>query len=85
MPRYGDGVIMPEKVFHGSLKWKPADGDRRVLVARNALQYQLSRQQDMNMEQAVLDRLAPETRELLETCWQSHEKEISKRNVIRLI
>ena len=70
---------MAEQVFHGSLRWKPVDRDRRVLVMRYTLQYQLSRQQDMNMEQAVLDRLAPETRELLETGWRSHEKEISKR------
>lgn len=81
----GDAVIISEQVFHGSLKWKPVDRDRRVLVARYALQYQLSRQQDMNMEQTVLDRLTSETRELLETSWHSHEKEISKRDVIRLI
>lgn len=83
--RAGDAVIVSEQVFHGSLGWKPVDRDRRVLVARYALQYQLSRQQDMNIEKAVLDRLAPETCELLETCWRSHEKEISKRNVNRLI
>ena len=81
----GDAVIISEQVFHGSLKWKPVDRDRRVLVARYALQYQLSRQQDMNMEQTILDRLTSETRELLETSWHSHEKEISKRDVIRLI
>ena len=85
LPSAGDAVIMAEQVFHGSLRWKPVDRDRRVLVMRYTLQYQLSRQQDMNMEQAVLDRLAPETRELLETGWRSHEKEISKRETIRLI
>ncbi len=85
VPSAGDAVIMSEQVVHGSLKWKPVDRDRRVLVARYALQHQLSRQQDMNMEQAIRDRLALETRELLETCWHSHEKEIGKRDVIRLI
>ena len=85
LPSAGDAVIMAEQVFHGSLRWKPVDRDRRVLVMRYTLQYQLARQQDMNMEQAVLDRLAPETRELLETGWRSHEKKISKREIIRLI
>jgi len=85
VPSAGDAVIMSEQVFHGSLQWKPQTRDRRLLVMRYALQHELWRQQDMDIETEVLNQLAPETRELLETGWHSHEKKIVKRDIIRLI
>ena len=86
-PNAGDAVVMPDHVYHGSMKWQPMDRDRRVMLFRYVTQYELSFQNahDEVLEDELLDRLAPETRELVQTAWRSHEKEITKYDEIRLI
>ena len=86
-PKTGDVIFIPEQVFRGSLKWKPKDRDRRFMIYRYASQHLLAwhRDTDYVVPKEIRDRLAPETRELIETAWRAHEKEISKRDNIRLI
>ena len=88
-PKAGDCVISPESVFHGSLQWKPKNRDRRFIVTRYVPQYQqafhLEEDWPENLAPEFLERLAPETRELLEVAWRSHDKHITKRDEIRLI
>ena len=88
-PKAGDCIVSPESIFHGSLQWKPKDRDRRFVVTRYVPQHQqmYHTEEDWpeNLPQEFLDRLAPETRELIEIAWRSHEKEITKRDQIRLI
>lgn len=86
-PKAGDAIIHAESVYHGALRWNPTDRDRRFLTLRYLPQYLLTYHipEDRNVPKEVKDRLAPQTRELIETAWRSHEKEISKRDEIRLI
>jgi len=83
----GDAIIIPEFVLHGTLKWKPRDRERRFLHLQFAPQYNMMRRDALcrAMDKATKARLAAETQELIEVAWSSHEKEISKRNIIRLI
>ena len=87
MPKAGDAIVIPEQLFRGSLKWKPKDRELRFMIYRYVPQYLLAwhRDTDFVMPKEMKDRLAPETRELVETTWGVHEKEISKRDIIRLI
>ena len=86
-PKTGDVIFIPEQIFRGSLGWRPKDRDRRFMIYRYAPQHLLAwhRDTDFVMLKEIKDRLAPETRELIETAWRIHEKEISKRDIIRLI
>ena len=88
-PKAGDCIISPESVFHGSLQWKPKDRDRRFIVTRYVPQYQqafhLEEDWPENLPSEFFERLAPETRELLEVAWRAHEKHITNRSEIRLI
>ena len=86
-PRAGDAVVIPEVTVRGSLRWKPVDRERRFVVCRYVPQYLLAwhRDTDFIMIKEMKDRLAPETQELVETAWRTHEKEITKRDTIRLI
>ena len=86
-PNAGDVVVMSDNVYHGSMKWQPTDRDRRAMLFRYVTQYSLSFHNDHDkvLEDELLDRLAPETCELLQTAWRSHEKEITKYDEIRLI
>ena len=51
------------------MKWKPTNRNRRVMLFRYVTQYELSFQnaQDEVLEDELLDRLALETRELVQT------------------
>jgi len=86
-PQAGDALVIPEVTVRGSLKWKPLVRERRFVVCRYVPQYLLSwhRDTDFIMIKEMKDRLAPETQELVETAWHKHEKEIAKRDTIRLI
>ena len=86
-PKAGDAIVIPEHLFGGSLKWKPKDRECRFMIYRYVPQYLLAwhKEWDFVMLKEVKDKLAPETRELVETGWGVHEKEISKRDIIRLI
>ena len=86
-PNAGDAIIMPEFILHGTLKWKPRDRERRFLHLHFAPQYHMMRRDALcrNMDEATKARLAAETQELIEVAWNSHEKKISKRDIIRLI
>ena len=86
-PRAGDAVVIPEVSVRGSLKWKPTDRERRFVICRYVPQHILAwhRDTDYIMIKEMKDRLAPETQELVETAWRTHEKEITKRDTIRLI
>ena len=80
-PRAGDVVIASDQVVHGALKWKPKDRGRRFLVFRYAPQYMLAwtSSQDIDLPQEILDRLSPETKELLSKEYITHTKEIVDR------
>ena len=86
-PRAGDAVVIPEVSVRGSLKWKPTDRERRFVICRYVPQHILAwhRDTDYIMIKEMKDRLAPETQELVETAWRTHEKKITKRDTIRLI
>ncbi len=79
-PAAGDVVVMPECVTHGVLPWKPADRQRRVLTLR----YRPHHRQAGPIPEAVKERLAPETQELLESEHYTHTKEIAKRERVCL-
>ena len=88
----GDAIVLPERLSHGALKWKPTDRDRRVLLYRYAPQYLLMQHATTNdydvrteMEDRFRDKLSPETQELIEIGYREHEKDIAKRDDIRLI
>ena len=87
MPKAGDAVVIPEVSSRGSLKWKPKDRERRFVICRYVPQHILAwhRDTDYIMIKEMKDRLAPETQELVETTWRTHEKKITKRDTIRLI
>ena len=79
-PAAGDVVVMPECLTHGVLPWRAADRQRRVLTLR----YRPHHRQAGPIPAEVKERLAPETRELLETAHYTHEKEIATRQRVCL-
>ena len=80
-PKAGDVVIASDQIVHGSLKWKPKDRSRRFLVLRYAPQYMLAwmNDQDITLPKEVIERLSPETRELLAKDQLGHTKGIAER------
>ena len=79
-PKAGDIVIISELLTHGVLRWKPKDRDRRFLVLRYFPQYTGTH----NLPQPVLDRLSPETLELVASEPYGHIKEIVKQDAVTL-
>ena len=79
-PSAGDVVIMPEAMTHGVLPWKATDRQRRVLTLR----YRPHHRQEGPIPVAVKQRLAPETRELIETAHYTHKKDIAEREIVKL-
>ena len=73
-PKAGDIVIISELLTHGTLPWKP-DRDRRTLVLRYKPQNEGGA---TSIPDVVLERLLPETRELIEFQGFKHVKEIVK-------
>ncbi len=91
-PSAGDAIVLPERLLHGALKWKPKDRDRRALLYRYAPQYLLMQSATTNdfdirtsLEDRFKARLAPETQELVKMAFREHVKEIATRDEIRLI
>ncbi len=80
-PSARDVVIIPECLTHGVLPWKPVDRQRRVLTLRYRPHH---RQPGRPIPEAVKERLAPETLELLETAHYTHKKEIATRQRVCL-
>ena len=64
---------MPECVTHGVLPWRAPDRQRRVLTLR----YRPHHRQAGPIPGGVKERLAPETRELVESAHYTHKKEIA--------
>ncbi len=79
-PKAGDIVIISELLTHGVLRWKPTDRDRRFLVLRYFPQFKGRH----GLPQVILDRLSPETLELVESAPYGHIKEIVKQDKITL-
>ena len=71
-PQAGDIVIISELLTHGTLTWKP-DRDRRTLVLRYGPQHQGG---VTSIPDVILEKLLPETRELIEHRGFNHVKKI---------
>ena len=79
-PAAGDAIVMPECMTHGILPWKPTDRRRRMLVLR----YRPHHRQAGPIPDAVIQRLAPETRELVESAHYTHRKDIAGKVRVEL-
>ena len=79
-PRAGDVVIISELLTHGVLRWRPTDRDRRLLVLRYKPQYMGTH----SFPQPIVDRLSPETQELVASAGFQHTKEIAKQDIVQL-
>ena len=75
IPSAGDMVIISELLTHGTLPWNPVERDRRVLILRYRPQY-CATYSSLQIPAEVKDRLAPETRELVEPASYGHVKTI---------
>ena len=73
-------MIISELLTHGVLRWKPKDRDRRFLVLRYFPQFSGRH----SFPQPILDRLSPETLELVESAGYGHIKEIVKQDAVTL-
>jgi ectoine hydroxylase-related dioxygenase (phytanoyl-CoA dioxygenase family) len=60
-PKAGDFIVMNEALTHGALPWLPTDRERIMLVLRYHVQYRDQRE----MPKAIVDRLLPDTAELI--------------------
>ena len=75
-PKAGDFLCMSELVTHGVLRWKPTDRSRQMLILRYRPQYE----GNVSMPQEIIDRLSPETQELVSTASYGHIKDIINQN-----
>ena len=73
-PQAGDVVIITELLTHGSMYWKPEERDRRFLVLRYMPQYLLAH--GGSYPEAIVGRVSPETRELMEVARYEDSKAI---------
>ena len=78
-PNAGDVIIASDQVCHGGLRWKVKERMRRFLVLRYSTQYMLTHMSDgdINLPAGVMDRLSPETKELLAKEQLFHTKSIA--------
>ena len=79
-PKAGDFLFCSELLTHGVLRWKPKGYDRRFLILRYRPQFEGR----PSLPQEIIDRLAPETQELVASASYGHTKEIAKRDVVTL-
>ena len=79
-PRAGDFLIISELTTHGVLRWRRKDKDRRFLILRYVPQYEGK----MSLPEEILERLAPETQELVSVAGYGHQKEIAQQDVVTL-
>ena len=82
-PRAGDVVVMSELTTHGALHWKPRDRERRFLLLRYAPQFMGVTDGNLPFPfpDEILDRLWPETRELIEFAPRARVKQVVERDV----
>ena len=69
-----------EALVHGALPWLPTDRQRRVLVLR----YRPHTQDSRSFPPEILERLAPETRELAAPMSEEGVKDVAKMRVVTL-
>ena len=79
-PKAGDFLCMSELVTHGVLRWKPTDRSRQMLILRYRPQYE----GNVSMPQEIIDRLSPETQELVSTASYGHIKDIINQDPVTL-
>jgi|TARA_B100001105_G_C22381824_1_gene440037 hypothetical protein len=78
-------IVLSELTTHGVLIWKPKDRDRRFLLLRYKTQYFQDEQGERYVYgQELLDKLSPDTLELMAYASHQHTKEVVKRDVIYL-
>ena len=80
LPSAGDVVILSELTTHDVLQWKPTDRDRRFLILRYRPQYEGR----ASLPQKIIERLSPETQELVASASYGHTKETVNQDVITL-
>jgi len=80
IPKAGDFLVISELLAHGVLRWRRKDKDRRFLILRYVPQYEGK----MSLPEAILERLAPETQELVSSVGYGHQKEITQQDVVPL-
>ena len=85
-PKAGDVVIISELLTHGVLIWKPTDRDRRFIMMRYVPQFIGPTDDNLPFPfpDEILDRLSPETRELIEFAPRSRVKDIVAQDVVTL-
>jgi hypothetical protein len=72
----GDAVIMPESTTHAALPWQPKDRSRRVQFFRFCPQTRAGYASPPLEIPSILERLAPETVELIESNTFGHRKRV---------
>lgn len=72
----GDVVIMPESTTHAALPWQPKDRLRRVQFFRFCTQTRAGYASPPLEIPSILERLAPETVELIESNTFGHRKKV---------
>ena len=77
-PKAGDFLIISELLTHGVLRWRRKDKDRRFLILRYRPQYEGK----MSLPEEILERLAPETQELVSSAGYGHQKEITHQDIV---
>jgi len=79
-PNAGDVIIASDQICHGGMKWKPKDRKRRFLLLRYEPQYIMAWRSDNDIAypKAILDRLSPQTKELLVKAQMAHVKNIAR-------
>ena len=83
--RAGDAIVLSELLTHGVLIWKPKDRYRRFIILRYTTQFfQDAREQRVPFPPEVMERLSPETIELVQPASYTHIKEIVKSEYIQL-
>ncbi len=80
-PRAGDAVIISELLTHGTLRWKPIDRKRIVLVLRYAPQYTGGGPWRTESLKALL---SPETNELMDSASYTEIKDVAGRDIVTL-
>jgi len=79
-PKAGDFVIMNELVTHSALPWLAKDRSRMIIVLRYQPQYKGG----SDLPETILNRLSPETRELVSRASYQDVKEIVNHDTITL-
>ena len=79
-PKAGDFLCISELLTHGVLRWKPTDRSRQMLILRYRPQYE----GNVSLPQEIIDRLSPETQELVSTASYGHIKDIISQDPIAL-